>query len=288
METMKKGLGWLPDRPDFRDLTVENKKILPMLESVGVKEPKKEIQDKVDLRKWCSPVEDQGKIGSCTANAGVGMLEYYERKAFGKHIDASRLFLYKITRNLMKQTGDTGAFLRTTMSALVLFGVLPEEYYPYQIENFDEEPPAFCYAYSQSYKALKYINLDPPNTSKEDLLSRIKTNLAAGMPSMFGFTVYSSLWNVKDGKIPFPCSKEKVEGGHAIMAVGFDDNLKIQNPTCKNETKGALLIRNSWGSKWGEAGYGWLPYEYVLRGLAQDWWTLICSDWIDTGEFALE
>jgi C1A family cysteine protease len=288
MENIKKGLGWLPDRPDFRDLTIENKKILPMMESVGVKEPVETITDKVDLRKWCSPVEDQGKIGSCTANAGVGMLEYYERKAFGKHIDASRLFLYKITRNLMKQTGDTGAFLRTTMSAMVLFGILPEEYYPYQIEDFDEEPPAFCYAYSQSYKALKYVNLDPNNTSKEDLLARIKTNLAAGMPSMFGFTVYSSLWNAKDGKIPFPCSNEKVEGGHAIMAVGYDDNLKIQNPTCKNETIGALLIRNSWGSKWGEAGYGWLPYEYVLKGLAQDWWTLICSKWIDTGEFALE
>lgn len=288
MQTKKKGLGWLPDRPDFRDLTVENKKILPMMEAVGVKEPLETVPDKVDLRKWCSPVEDQGKIGSCTANAGVGLLEYYERKAFGKHLDASRLFLYKITRNLMKQTGDTGAFLRTTMSAMVLFGVLPEEYYPYQIEDFDEEPPAFCYAYSQSYKALKYVNLDPPNTSKEDLLARIKTNLAARMPSMFGFTVYSSIWDARDGKIPFPCSKEKVEGGHAIMAVGYDDNLKIQNPTCKNETIGAILIRNSWGSKWGEAGYGWLPYEYVLRGLAQDWWTLICSDWIDTGEFALK
>ncbi len=288
MQTKKKGLGWLPDRPDFRDLTVENKKILPMMEAVGIKEPLETVPDKVDLRKWCSPVEDQGKIGSCTANAGVGLLEYYERKAFGKHLDASRLFLYKITRNLMKQTGDTGAFLRTTMSAMVLFGVLPEEYYPYQIEDFDEEPPAFCYAYSQSYKALKYVNLDPPNTSKEDLLARIKTNLAARMPSMFGFTVYSSIWDARDGKIPFPCSKEKVEGGHAIMAVGYDDNLKIQNPTCKNETIGAILIRNSWGSKWGEAGYGWLPYEYVLRGLAQDWWTLICSDWIDTGEFALK
>lgn len=96
METIKKGLGWLPDRPDFRDLTVENKKILPMLESVGVKEPSKTIPDKVDLKEWCSTVEDQGKIGSCTANAGVGMLEYYERKAFGKHIDASRLFLYRL------------------------------------------------------------------------------------------------------------------------------------------------------------------------------------------------
>lgn len=274
--------------PDFRDLTVENKKIMPVLKKVGVAEPTEAIPAQEDLRKWCSPVEDQGKLGSCTANAGVGMLEYFERKAFGKHIDASRLFLYKATRNLMKQTGDTGAFLRTTMSALVLFGVLPEEYYPYKIEDFDKEPPAFCYAYAQNYQALKYVSLDPPNTAKEDLLSRIKTNLAAGLPSMFGFTVYSSIWDAKDGKIPFPSQQEKVQGGHAIMAVGYDDNLKIQNPAGKNETTGAILIRNSWGDKWGESGYGWLPYDYVLKGLATDWWTIIDNEWIDTGVFGLE
>jgi len=288
MEKIRKGMGWLPDIPDFRDLTVEHKKITPLLETAGVAEFSEAVPATADLRQWCSPVEDQGKLGSCTANAGVGMLEYYERKAFGKHVDASRLFLYKATRNLMKQTGDTGAFLRTTMSALVLFGVLPEEYYPYKIEDFDEEPPAFCYAYAQNYQTLKYLRLDPPNTAKEDLLSRIKTNLAAGMPSMFGFTVYSSIWSAKDGKIPYPCPEEKVQGGHAIMTVGYDDNLKIQNAACKNETTGALLIRNSWGDKWGEGGYGWLPYEYVLKGLATDWLTLLSNEWIDTGEFALE
>ena len=286
-EIIKKGMGWLPDMPDIRDITVETEKIKPILNKVGVEQPTETVPSNMDLRKWCSPVEDQGNLGSCTANAGVGMLEYFERKAYGKHIDASRLFLYKATRNLMQQTGDTGAFLRTTMSALVLFGVLPEEFYPYKIEDFDNEPPAFCYAYAQSYQALKYVNLDPPGTSKEELLLRIKTNLAAGLPSMFGFTVYNSIWNAKDGKIPFPCPKEKVEGGHAIMAVGYDDNLQIENPNCDNKTTGALLIRNSWGTNWGDKGYGWLPYDYVLKGLAQDWWTLIDSEWFDTGNFGL-
>lgn len=287
VEIKKKGMGWLPDRPDLRDLTVETGKIKPIINKLGIEKPTQSIPSSMDLKKYCSPVEDQGKLGSCTANAGVGMLEYFERKAYGKHIDASRLFLYKATRNLMQQTGDTGAFLRTTMNALVLFGVLPEKFYPYNIEEFDNEPPAFCYAYAQNYQALKYINLDPPETQKDELLLRIKTNLAAGLTSMFGFTVYNSIWNAKDGKIPFPCGKEKVEGGHAIMAVGYDNNLQIENPNCDKKTTGALLIRNSWGTKWGDEGYGWLPYEYVLKGLAQDWWTLLDSEWFDTGNFGL-
>jgi len=146
--TGKKGMGWLPDYPDFRDYTVKNENIKTMLEKVGVAKPVKSMPGTADLRPWCPPVEDQGQLGSCTANAGVGILEYYERRAFGKHIDASRLFLYKVTRNLMQQTGDTGAFLRTTMGALILFGAPPEEYYPYKIEDFDNEPPAFCYAFA--------------------------------------------------------------------------------------------------------------------------------------------
>lgn len=66
------------------------------------------------------------QIGSCTANAGVGLVEYFERRAFGKHLDASRLFLYKVTRNLLHLTEDTGAYLRTTMAAMALFGVPPK------------------------------------------------------------------------------------------------------------------------------------------------------------------
>jgi C1A family cysteine protease len=122
----------------------------------------------------------------------VGLIEYYERRAFGKHIDASRLFLYKTTRNLLGWTGDTGAYLRTTLEALVLFGVPPENYWKYDVPKFDDEPTAFLYAFADNYKAVKYYRLDPPGTSKATLLSAIKTNLAAGLPSFFGFTVYSS------------------------------------------------------------------------------------------------
>jgi C1A family cysteine protease len=129
--------------------------------------------------------------------------------------------------------------------------------------------------------------LDPPSTSVNTLLDRIKTNLTAGLPSMFGFTVYDSIYDAETGKIPYPCSGEKVAGGHAVVAVGYDDSVVIENPKCGKTSKGALLIRNSWGTSWGDGGYGWMPYDYVLKGLAADWWTLVKADWVVTGEFGL-
>ena len=127
--------------------------------------------------------------------------------------------MYKATRNLLHWTGDTGAFLRSAMGALVLFGAPPEEYWPYDISTYDEEPPAFCYAFAQSFQAIKYVRLDPPGTEGADVVDCVKQFAASGFPSMFGFTVYSSIAQADDdGKIPMPAEKEKVEGGHAIVA----------------------------------------------------------------------
>ncbi len=278
-----KGMGWERDIPDFRDFTVHSpdvKGIRARLKpgpGTGAAAPAS-----VDLRQWCSPIEDQENLGSCTANAGAGLLEYFQRRAYGKYLDGSRLFLYKVTRNLLGWTGDQGAYLRTTMKAMALFGLPPENHWPYDIAQFDVEPPAFCYAFAQSYQALKYYRLDPPGQDTSKTLEALKENLAAGLPAMFGFTVYSSIPGPGDGKgeIPFPKPGDSVAGGHAIVAVGYDDKKTIEKYT------GAILIRNSWGTEWGMAGYGWLPYAYVLTGLAVDFWSLVESKFTDTDLFA--
>jgi len=292
------GTGWLPGILDIRDYSERSKDIPKMAKELGA-EPGASLPTKVDLRQWCSDIENQLQLGSCTANAAVGVVEYYENRARGKHIDGSRLFVYKTTRNLMGVVGDTGAWLRTAMGALALCGVPPEKYWPYtdnkepgadNQRTFDDEPHSFVYALADNYEALRYWCHDPQaaNVAPSDVLANVKRWIAAGVPSMFGFWGFSS-FDDSDvlGGIPYPCPREEVQWGHAIVAVGYDDDLEITNTRCNKTTQGAFLIRNSWGTAWGDNGYGWMPYDYVLSRYALDFWSLLSMEWVDTKQFGL-
>ena len=306
---VRRGLGWLPDIPKPSDYTEEHPAVAPLLAqtrlgirvaaqsvfgaiesgSTGFAAPA--IPSRQDLRAYFSPIEDQGHLGSCTANSAVALLEYFEKRATGKFIDASRLFVYKTERDLLGVTGDTGAYLRTAMEALVLFGAPPEKFWPYDGRDaavnprYELEPTAFCYAFASNYQAIKYFRLDPPGTTPAQVLQNIKQYLAGGFPSMFGFPVYSEYDAAQrdpaDGhsKVPFPAAGSQYRGGHANVAAGYDDDMVVGGK------KGALLVRNSWGTAWGEGGYAWMSYDYVTKGLAVDWWTMTSANWVQTGAF---
>jgi C1A family cysteine protease len=112
------------------------------------------LPDFIDLSLWCSEIEDQGSLNSCTASAAIALMEYFQKKSFGKYIDGSRLFLYKATRNLMQIEGNVGTSIRNTMKAMALFGVPPEEYWPYDEAKVNVEPNPFCYAFAKVIKRL--------------------------------------------------------------------------------------------------------------------------------------
>lgn len=273
-------LGWHPDVPDIRDksLAAADPKAAKRLKTSS---PPTELDTSGGLDgrhenlKWCSPVEDQGPIGSCTAQAIVGLTEYMQRRAGKAHTDGSRLFVYKVTRRLLGWTGDTGAYIRTAMKAVVAFGVPPEEYWPYDVARYEEEPSAFLYSFAQNYQALEYTRIDAPGLDPKAVLYDVKRVLASGLGVVFGFSVYSSLSNAPD--IPFPTGQDSLSGGHAVMAVGYDDDHVLPDGSkCPS-----LVIRNSWGTNWGIGGYGYLPYAYVEQALARDFWTVLKSEWID-------
>lgn len=279
------GMGWIPDVPSVLDYTAGHEAVKPMLVKTSLPTaPPAPTQ--VDLRRYFPPIWDQQELGACTAHAAAALVGYFEKKALGRTIDVSRLFIYKSTRDLTGATGDSGAYLRTTMEALAVFGAPPETYWPYDgspaasNKRLDAEPTAFCYAFARNFASTTYFRLDPANMPPDQVLGNIKSHLASGFPAMFGFPAYDEYMNAgPDGKVAFPSATSHLNGGHANVAVGYDDHLAIGTDA------GALLVRNSWGTTWGMQGYAWLSYKYVTEGLAVDWWTVVKQNWVDTGKF---
>lgn len=242
---IKRNYGWVPDKPDQRDYLYSA--IRPV-----VRLPKK-----VDLRAGCSEVEQQGRLGSCTANALAGNLEFLDKKLDGEYVDVSRLFIYYNERVLMGTVDyDSGAALRDGIKTLKNDGACHERTWPYVVSHFDRQPPVKCYAEAKQHLVTSYHRISS--------LGEMLTCLAEGYPFVFGFTVYESFQSVevrKTGVVNMPAKDEIAISGHAVAAVGYD------------QLKKRFIVRNSWGTSWGMNGYFTIPFEY-LEKLAGDFWTI--------------
>ena len=278
------GLGYHPDLADKRDRDAmkqngREKSLLDWLDQAAEKEGK-EANGRYNIgdegKAPLPPVEDQGPLQSCTANAVISIVEYLVRRYTGDVEDFSRMFLYKAARRLLGWSGDSGAYIRTTIKALRLFGVPPETSWPYDAGLLDQEPGAYQYSYAQNYKTLHYARLDTFGLGANDLIKNLKIVLRHNFPVAFGFPVYDNINDLQDWVIPVPTDANNLVGGHAVAAVGYDLHAGAG---------GSLIIRNSWGLTWGDLGYAYLPFEYIRQGLAMDFWTVYDDEWLDTKPF---
>jgi len=260
MGTKNFSLGWQRDLPDHRDFLYS----APLAQL-------KALPPKVDLRKGFPPIYNQGDLGSCTANAIAGAVQFDRRKAKQKpDFVPSRLFIYYNERAIEHTIHyDSGAQLRDGIKAVAKQGVCPETEWPYvdiapPNENAPfpanapagQKPPTKCYKDAKAYEAASYLRL-------QQTLSQTKGCLAEGFPFVFGFTVYEKWYDNPTPVLPLPGPNESVVGGHAVLAVGYDDSKQL------------FTFRNSWGASVGDKGYFYMPYAYLTdTSLASDLWTI--------------
>ena len=218
----------------------------------------------VDLRdENMPPIYNQDKLSSCTGNAIAAAIHYIISKSEYDDIEPSRLFIYYNERLLEDNTGqDAGAYLYDGIKSVATFGVCDETLWPYDINMVNVKPSQKCYEWAFTEISTKYFMIDSNNTND------IKNVLASGYPVLCGIMVYESFKNdsaTQTGNISTPnVKKEKLLGGHAICIVGYDDN------------KQAFIVRNSWGTTWGDNGYCYIPYDYIANiNLAFDFWCIL-------------
>jgi len=241
--------GWQPDIPDQRDYRYAAPAMVL-----------KKLPGKADLRPGCPPVYDQGQLGSCTANAIGAAFEFGLIKQKAPDFMPSRLFIYYNERVIENSTGsDSGAMIRDGMKTVNKNGACPEKDWPYNIKKYAVKPSSNCYKKALDHQVLSYHRVPR-------VLDQIRGCLAEGYPMVFGFTVYESFESAqvaRTGVLNMPGPAEKAMGGHAVLAVGYDDK------------PGRFIVRNSWSDQWGIKGYFTMPYDYLLNeNLSDDFWTI--------------
>lgn len=244
---VKRFYGWVPQKPDQRDRLFTPKPI-------GLLPPS------VDLRPLCPPVYDQGQLGSCTANGIAFAYEFAREQQKLTDFMPSRLFIYYNERVIEHSVkSDAGANIRDGFKTMNKQGVCPETDWPYLIDKFTQKPPKFCYSEAQKDMVLQYGTV-------AQQMNIIKSSLAETIPVVIGISVYESFESdavAKTGIVPLPDYRETLLGGHCTAVVGYDDSHSW------------WIVRNSWGSGWGDKGYFYLPYSYLTNeNLSSDFWNI--------------
>ncbi len=238
---IKSRLGWRPDKPDQRDHIFFTPFHLFQ-----------QLPTSVDLRPLCPPIYDQGNLGSCTANAIAAALEFDAQKQGELPVTPSRLFVYWNERDKEGTVAsDAGASIRDGIKSVNAQGACAESEWPYDIAQFTVQPPATCYADALKHRSLSYQRITRN-------LAQMKACLATGYPFIVGFSVYESFESdavARTGIMPMP--------GHREQLLGYHDAGQ------------EFICRNSWGSSWGDHGYFYMPYAYLLSSsLSSDFWAI--------------
>jgi C1A family cysteine protease len=237
-------LQWKQDKPDNRDY------------KYSLTTPT--TPNTVDLRPYCSPIENQGNLGSCTGQAIAGAIELLNKRN-GKHKDISRLFIYYYERLLLGTVNyDSGAYIRDGIKATNHYGASLESHWPYNIKKFRQEPIKEAKEDALNRKVTRYERIEDFNGCIDALSN--------GYPVIIGFHVYTSFMSTtvaRTGNMPYPNTKrERLLGGHAVLLVGYD------------KTKKVFIARNSWGTAWGAKGYFYMPFDVIKPNMSSDYWVI--------------
>jgi hypothetical protein len=206
---------------------------------------------RVDLRPFMTEVENQGETNSCAANAVAGAYEYLVKQHLGEEsYDVSRMFIYYNGRALDGcEEEDGGSVIGSLIQSLREHGACSEETWPFDPERVNEQPSDEAYE-----EASEFLVEDTAIVPTE--LDAWRAALAEGSPIIFGLSLFDSFdRHRKPGLVPTPSTREssrESHGGHAMLAVGYSDPDRV------------FIVRNSWGDEWGDEGYCYIPYDYIL------------------------
>lgn len=225
---------------------------------------------KVDLRPYVYEIEDQSTIGSCTANATCSALELMSKRA-DKSCDLSRLFMYYETRAMENRVGQEGAALRDALKAANKAGVPLEDIWPYDIGKVDAKPSDESYADALTRMLTRYEAVPLSTLGSDvgywDAINNLKAALTEGLPVVIAMSVNQTIFSVKG---PLAAQNYSLRdeatlkdyptiGNHAVVLVGYDDDADY------------FIFQNSWGTSWGDAGYGAIRYGVIGGAIFEAW-----------------